>query len=126
MGCHPPHCLLRTAAALTCPGCRRRVTTHQRLNTIKHAGFPTEDHSRIHTFNVGMREWFEAGHCGPGKVVDVFNMTHSLVTERAFEAAPLTHDSVHWSMVVNLLKAQILLNDLATALPSVPDAIAPS
>jgi len=29
-------------------------------------------------------------------------------------------------MVVNLLKAQILLNDLATALPSVPDAIAPS
>ena len=70
--------------------------------------------------------WFEAGHCGPGNVVDVFNMTHSLVTERAFEAEPLTHDSVHWSMVVNLLKAQILLNDLATALPSVPDAIAPS
>ena len=26
-----------------------------------------------------MRDYFEAGHCGPAHVVDVFNMTHALV-----------------------------------------------
>ena len=32
-------------------------------------------HAILTDFNVGMREWFEAGHCGLSHVVDVFNMT---------------------------------------------------
>ncbi len=68
-------------------------------------------------FNLGMRAFFEAGHCGPGHVVDVFNMTHALVTELGREAVPLTYDSVHWAGVVNLIKAQIVLNDIASELP---------
>ena len=30
-----------------------------------------------------------------------------------------TYDQYHWSMVVNLIKVQILLGDIATALPSI-------
>ena len=74
-----------------------------------------------------MRTFFEAGHCGPAHVVDVFNMTHELVTsgpELAREAAPLTYDSVHWAEVVNLIKTQILLNDIEAELPDA-DAVAP-
>ena len=51
-------------------------------------------------YNVGMRDFFEAGHCGGVHVVDVFNMTHALVTELpAEETLPLTYDSVHWAEV---------------------------
>ena len=32
-------------------------------------------HEIVNDFNVGMREWFEAGHCGLTHVVDVYNMT---------------------------------------------------
>ena len=63
----------------------------------------------IRHFNIGMREYFEAGHCGPGHVVDVFNMTDALVSNEdvATEAPALTHDGVHWSAVVNLLKVRL-------------------
>ncbi len=63
----------------------------------------------IRHFNVGMREYFEAGHCGPGHVVDVFNMTDALVSneDMASEAPALTHDGVHWSAVINLLKVRL-------------------
>ena len=91
---------------------------------MDHTGFPTEAHSVIHNYNMGMRAWFEAGNCGPAHVVDVYNMTHALVATRPEEAKPLTHDGFHWSMVVNLVKVQILLNDIATVLPSVLDAAA--
>jgi len=53
-----------------------------------------------------------------GRQVDVFNMTQALVLELPGEAAALTHDSFHWSEVVNLLKAQLLLNDIAAVLPA--------
>jgi len=49
--------------------------------------------------------------------VDVFNMTNALVGQWPDEAAALTHDGFHWSEVVNLLKAQLLLNNIAEALP---------
>ena len=53
-------------------------------------------------YNVGMRDFFEARHCGDVHVVDVFNMTHALVTELpAEETLPLTYDSVHWAEVRN-------------------------
>ena len=51
------------------------VTTHERLNTIHHPGHPIMTHAIVNDFNVGMREWFEAGHCGLTHVVDVYNMT---------------------------------------------------
>ena len=58
-------------------------------------------------YNVGMRAFFEGGHCGDVHVVDVFNMTHVLVTELpAEEALPLTYDSVHWAEVRGLVWAQ--------------------
>ena len=68
-----------------------------------------ENHQMIRHFNVGMREYFEAGRCGPGHVVDVFNMTDALVSneDMASEAPALTHDGVHWSEVVNLLKVRL-------------------
>ena len=53
-------------------------------------------------YNVGMREFFEARHCGDVHVLDVFNMTHALVTELPVEETlPLTYDSVHWAEVCN-------------------------
>ncbi len=54
-------------------------------------------------------------------------MTQALVLELPGEAAALTHDSFHWSEVVNLLKAQLLLNDVAAALPAgAPRKVAPA
>ena len=47
-----------------------------------------------------MRAYFEAGHCGPAHVVDVYNMTDALVFNRTFEETrAMTHDGFHWSMV---------------------------
>ncbi len=61
-----------------------------------------DSHIAIQDFNVGMRNFFEAGHCGPSHVVDVFNMTDALVFNRSFEETRvLTHDGFHWSMVRN-------------------------
>ena len=60
-------------------------------------------------YNVGMRGFFEAGHCGDVHVVDVFNMTHALVTELPVEETlPLTYDSVHWAEVCKALVPAIL------------------
>ena len=121
------HAAFDVPVNLMCKGfcvCVCRITTHQRLNSIILTG-PTREEHRISTFNAGMRTWFEAGHCGPAHVVDVYNMTKALVTTRPEEAKPLTHDGLHWSMVVNLVKVQILLNDIAAVLPSVHDAVAP-
>ncbi|KAK9833262.1 hypothetical protein WJX81_000764 [Elliptochloris bilobata] len=95
------------------------ITTHQRLNHHSHVK-PTfgEDHTTIHRYNVGMREFFEAGRCGNVHVVDMFNMTNALVTEMPIEETlPLTYDSAHWGGVVNLIKVQILLNDMERVLP---------
>lgn len=47
------------------------------------------------------------------------------MTELGDEAEQLTYDSVHWAEVVNLLKAQILFNDIEANLPDV-DAVAPA
>ena len=59
-----------------------------------------ESHIAITNFNVGMRAYFEAGHCGPAHVVDVYNMTDALVFNRTFEETrAMTHDGFHWSMV---------------------------
>ena len=55
------------------------VTTHQRRNIVQHPGHPPISHDIIRNFNVGMREWFEAGHCGLSHVVDVFNMTGAAI-----------------------------------------------
>ena len=59
-----------------------------------------ESHIAITNFNIGMRAYFEAGHCGPAHVVDVYNMTDALVFNRTFEETrAMTHDGFHWSMV---------------------------
>lgn len=59
-----------------------------------------DSHIAITNFNVGMRAYFEAGHCGPAHVVDVYNMTDALVFNRTFEETrAMTHDGFHWSMV---------------------------
>ena len=113
---------MRVTAAARSASLWSRVTTHQRLDNVDHVGFPTEGHASLHNYNLGMRDWFEEGHCGPAHVVDVYNMTHALVTTRPDEAKPLTYDGFHWSMVVNLVKVQILLNDIAAVLPAVHDA----
>ncbi len=47
-------------------------------------------------------------------------MTKALVMELPTEAAALTHDGFHWSEVINLLKAQVLLNNIADVLPAAP------
>ncbi len=43
----------------------------------------------MHQFSVGMRRFFEAGHCGAAHVVDVFNMTNILVRNAHFALACL-------------------------------------
>ena len=45
------------------------VTTHQRLNSIRHFDYPLESQQHIREFNEGMRAWFDAGNCGPVHVV---------------------------------------------------------
>ena len=51
------------------------VTTHQRRHISNLPGHTLVSHAILTDFNVGMRQWFEAGHCGVTHVVDVFNMT---------------------------------------------------
>ena len=78
-----------------------------------------ESRINIRHFNVGMRNFFTAGNCGPSHVVDVFNMTDALVTNLTNEAVGQTYDSFHWKMPINLIKAQILFNELEAELPDV-------
>ena len=87
------------------------VPTHYRYRAF----FKEEVPERVHEYNVRMREFFDSNKCGLVNYVDVYNMTASLVLNHDEAAAALTYDKVHWSMEVNLVKVQILLNALASS-----------
>lgn len=88
------------------------VSTHARFASY-HA---EEAPPRVLEYNVGMRDFFDTTqNCGPINYVDVYNMTEKLLTNHREEAKPMTYDLVHWSMEVNLIKAQILLNALESS-----------
>ena len=60
-----------------------------------------------------MKRYMNSGVCGKMNYIDVFNMTKALVNNFKDEISFLTHDVAHWGMVVNLNKAQLVLNSVA-------------
>ena len=84
------------------------LSTHQRLQ--QH--YPDESPEQIQQYNLDMRQFMESGDCGNVNYIDVFNMTDSLTMQHREESHRLTWDKVHWSMEVNLIKAQIIINAL--------------
>jgi len=87
------------------------VPTHYRLKHYNSEEVP----ERVREYNLEMRNFFDTNACGLVNYVDVWNMTESLALNHAEAADPMTYDKVHWSMEVNLVKTQILLNALASA-----------
>ncbi len=98
------------------------VSTHFRYT----AYYPQETVERVLEYNNGMRAFFDGvpggrpdpeqtSSCKGINYVDVYNMTKSLVTTHREVALQMTYDQVHWSMEVNLVKAQILLNALSSS-----------
>jgi hypothetical protein len=87
------------------------LSTHYRFQ--QH--FPDESPDAVRSYNLGMRDYFDAKKCGNVNYIDVYNMTARLTTEHRDEADQLTHDKVHWGYEVNLVKAQIVLNALIAA-----------
>lgn len=85
------------------------VSTHHRI-----AVFPDgyQRYVDVKNFNLGMRAYIEGGACGPRfSYIDTFNFTEALVlTFARNETNTMTHDGVHWSRTVNLLKAQLVLH----------------
>ena len=84
------------------------VSTHFRMKGY----FPDEQPDVIKNYNEDMRAYFERGSCGDVNYVDVYNMTSALAQRLPTQAEPLTYDSVHWGMEVNLAKAQIIIDAL--------------
>ena len=84
------------------------ISTHARYK-----GANDERKEVIKEFNEGMRAFFaDPAHCGAVRYIDVFNMTASLLRDLYEDAKLLTHDGAHWSIEVNLIKAQILLDNV--------------
>ena len=65
-----------------------------------------------------MKEFFAGPKCAHNLIqfVDVFKMTQQLVTLHPVEALYLTFDGVHWGIEVNLIKTQILLQQISIEL----------
>jgi len=85
------------------------VSTHARLK----AYYADEVSHQIEDYNLGMRQFYDSGGCGPVSYIDVFNMTKGLINSTAIEEVQaMSYDSVHWGMEVNLIKAQIIINAL--------------
>ena len=82
------------------------VSTHFRLRAI----YPDEVEGMVKNYNIGMRQFYESGSCGPVNYVDVYNMTAGLAKGHRKDSESMTYDMVHWGMEVNLIKAQIILN----------------
>ena len=87
------------------------VPTHYR---VAHH-FSEEVPARVKEFNVEMRRFFDSNSCGLVNYVDVYNMTQSLAVHYPEDANSMSYDKMHWSMEVNLVKSQIMLNALASA-----------
>ena len=69
-----------------------------------------QKHEDVESFNLGMRAWVESGGCGTTTVFgDVYNMTKALVLGHFNESMRMTHDRMHWSRTVNMIKAHILI-----------------
>ena len=84
------------------------VSTHARFK-----GANDERKEVIKAYNEGMRAFFaDPAHCGSVRYIDVFNMTASLLRDMYEDAKLLTHDGAHWSIEVNVIKAQILLDSI--------------
>lgn len=85
------------------------ISTHQRYSYK----FSDEKHERIEEFNEEMKDYFSSGRCGVNtRFIDVFNMTHSLVKDFPEDSSILTLDGAHWGLEVNVMKAQLILNEL--------------
>ena len=83
------------------------ASTHYRIDE-----FPMgpQKHADVERFNVGMRAWVESGGCGTTAVFgDVYNLTKALVLGHLNESMLMTHDRMHWSRTVNMIKAHILI-----------------
>jgi len=85
------------------------LSTHYRIDEY-HTG--PQSHKDVENFNLGMKEIFASGRCGRGNIdfIDVYNMTSQLVLNHYNESLLMTHDRMHWSRNVNLLKAQLVLD----------------
>lgn len=75
----------------------------------------------IRKYNEDMRTFFESDGCGEVSYIDVYNMTASLVMKQgsmvmynALRYAGMSFDGTHWGREVNVLKAQIIINALAS------------
>ena len=86
------------------------ISTHYRLKAYYKEEIPL----RIIEFNEHMRTFMEDGDdCGNVNYIDVYNMTEKLAVNMTHDASALSFDQVHWSMEVNLMKAQLILRALA-------------
>ena len=84
------------------------ISTHARIT----AKYVDEKEERIDSFNREMRTFMESKKCGPMGYLDVYNMTRSLVHDFPDDAKHMSFDGVHWGMEINLVKAQIFLNQI--------------
>jgi len=86
-------------------GCRILfASTHYRIDE-----YPVgpQKHSDVESFNFEMRRWVDGGGCGARTLfADVYNFTRALVVNHFNESLQMTHDRIHWSRTVNLIKVR--------------------
>lgn len=102
------------------------VSTHYRYKNL----FEDEDYQHVKKFNEDMRHWIESGGCGGSSssnnsnrnnnnnigYIDVYNLTESLFTKpelsmyRSQVMSMMKNDYVHWGPLVNMIKANVILN----------------
>ena len=71
-----------------------------------------ETHSKVAQYNAQMRKFFESKQCGKVGFLDVWNMTLRFVQEHADLVPFNSYDSYHYTIPVNILKAQLVLNHI--------------
>lgn len=76
----------------------------------------------IVAYNDAMKDFFASKQCGHVQYCDVTNMTNMLQLAplrrnlKKGKNGPLTYDGMHFSRTINVLKAQIVMNDLSNAI----------
>ena len=73
----------------------------------------SHDNARVQEYNAQMATALERV-CNVSRVVDVFGMTADAITD-VEDIQNFTYDGRHWSMAVNIVKAKILLAQIARA-----------
>ena len=102
--------------------CGEGHTTYRRRNVVWMSSHhqpgnsaltqPDESPDRIEVYNNEMRQFFLSGQCGSVTYVDVWNMTYQLAMEHTDLLQYNSFDMYHYTLPVNVLKAQLLLNHI--------------